>query len=229
MNMKEEDRNVLKKMEKDIITLFPLVSRLLEVLNRCYTPIGPVHPVIFVRFWAILWPLWSRVDPGRIYPARFVCYTSLSKVLEHKPRVQQSKHRGSPKQLKKMSVVLNYAAPGGSPSCVANLLQRKWKAAVLGKRLPSRTSPFSASVKPYQFQVNAFFFNPIQEPILKEALKEPVAFAGGIFAGLLRLDLNEDPLKEWVARTVEASGVTAEEIEANDDQAENTPQQIEIE
>lgn len=60
-------------------------------------------------------------------------------------------------------------------------------------------------------------------------MQEPVAFAGGIFAGLLRLDLNEDPLKEWVARTVEASGVTAEEIEASDDQAEDTPQQIEIE
>ncbi|KAM3238670.1 hypothetical protein P3L10_013703 [Capsicum annuum] len=58
---------------------------------------------------------------------------------------------------------------------------------------------------------------------------EPVAFAGGIFAGLLRLDLNEDPLKEWVARTVEASGVTAEEIEATDAQAEDTPQQIEME
>lgn len=60
-------------------------------------------------------------------------------------------------------------------------------------------------------------------------MQEPVAFAGGMFAGLLRLDLNDDPLKEWVSRTVEASGVAAEEIEAGDDQAEDTPQQIEIE
>lgn len=60
-------------------------------------------------------------------------------------------------------------------------------------------------------------------------MQEPVAFAGGMFAGLLRLDLNDDPLKEWVSRTVEASGVTAKEIEAGDDQAEDTPQQIEIE
>ncbi|KAJ4823956.1 hypothetical protein Tsubulata_016437 [Turnera subulata] len=52
--------------------------------------------------------------------------------------------------------------------------------------------------------------NPNDEPILKEAVKEPVAFLGGIFAGLLRLDLNEDPLKEWVTRTVEASGITEE-------------------
>ncbi|XP_055828589.1 UPF0426 protein At1g28150, chloroplastic [Solanum dulcamara] len=125
-----------------------------------------------------------------------------------------------------MSMVLNYAVSSTSPSCA----RRKWKAGVLGKQLTTRTSPFSAYAKPYgKFRVDAFFFNPIQEPILKEALKEPVAFAGGIFAGLLRLDLNEDPLKEWVARTVEASGVTAEEIEASDDQAEDTPQQIEIE
>lgn len=60
-------------------------------------------------------------------------------------------------------------------------------------------------------------------------MQEPVAFAGGIFAGLLRLDLNEDPLKEWVAKTVEASGITAEEIETSVDQAEDIPQQIEIE
>ncbi|KAL5545263.1 hypothetical protein UlMin_009047 [Ulmus minor] len=81
--------------------------------------------------------------------------------------------------------------------------------------------------------VQAFFFNPTEEPIVKEALKEPVAFMGGMFAGLLRLDLNEDPLKEWVSRNVEASGISKEEIEAEglnsspDD--EEAPQQIEIE
>ncbi|CAN4085369.1 unnamed protein product [Withania somnifera] len=121
-----------------------------------------------------------------------------------------------------MSMLLSCAA---SPSCAT----RKWKAAVLGKQLPFRTSPLSASAKSYGFRVNAFFFNPIEETALKQVLKEPVAFAGGIFAGLLRLDLNEDPLKEWVAKTVDASGVTAEEIEASDDQEEDTPQQIEIE
>ncbi|KAG7941907.1 hypothetical protein I3843_16G072300 [Carya illinoinensis] len=77
--------------------------------------------------------------------------------------------------------------------------------------------------------VKAFFFNPIDEPILKEALKEPVAFMGGMFAGLLRLDLKEEPLKEWIARTVEASGVTEEEIDAGGSKPEEVPQQIEIE
>ncbi|XP_040998890.1 UPF0426 protein At1g28150, chloroplastic isoform X2 [Juglans microcarpa x Juglans regia] len=77
--------------------------------------------------------------------------------------------------------------------------------------------------------VKAFFFNPIDEPILKEALKEPVAFMGGMFAGLLRLDLKEEPLKEWIERTVEASGVTEEEIDAEGSKPEEVPQQIEIE
>lgn len=51
-----------------------------------------------------------------------------------------------------------------------------------------------------------------------------------MFAGLLRLDLKDDPLKEWVSRTVEASGISEEEIEAQGLNAEEeAPQQIEIE
>lgn len=53
---------------------------------------------------------------------------------------------------------------------------------------------------------------------------------GGMFAGLLRLDLNEDPLKDWVSRTVEASGITEEEIDASGlEPEEEAPLQIEIE
>ncbi|KAK6925461.1 hypothetical protein RJ641_009787 [Dillenia turbinata] len=60
--------------------------------------------------------------------------------------------------------------------------------------------------------------------------QEPVAFMGGMFAGLLRLDLNEDPLKEWVTRTVEASGITEENVtEEGTQPEEESPQQIEIE
>ncbi|KAJ9553004.1 hypothetical protein OSB04_017049 [Centaurea solstitialis] len=59
--------------------------------------------------------------------------------------------------------------------------------------------------------------------------REPVAFMGGMFAGLLRLDLNEDPLKEWVTRTVEASGFTEEELDPENTTATEEPQQIDIE
>ncbi|KAK7278327.1 hypothetical protein RJT34_23355 [Clitoria ternatea] len=76
--------------------------------------------------------------------------------------------------------------------------------------------------------VKAFFFNPAQDPIVKEALKEPVAFLGGVFAGILRLDLNEDPLKEWVTRTVEAAGISEEETNI-EESTEAAPQEIQIE
>ncbi|KAL5982986.1 hypothetical protein ACLOJK_017066 [Asimina triloba] len=73
-------------------------------------------------------------------------------------------------------------------------------------------------------------FNPFEDPIVKEALKEPVAFASGVCAGLLRLDLNDDPLKEWLTTTVEASGITKEELDTQSSNVEEVaPQQIEIE
>uniref|UniRef100_A0A7N2MR34 Uncharacterized protein n=1 Tax=Quercus lobata TaxID=97700 RepID=A0A7N2MR34_QUELO len=61
--------------------------------------------------------------------------------------------------------------------------------------------------------------------------REPVSFMGGMFAGLLRLDMNEDPLKEWVTRTAEASGIVEEEIDADAEgsKTDEVPQQIEIE
>lgn len=48
-----------------------------------------------------------------------------------------------------------------------------------------------------------------------------------MFAGLLRLDLNEEPLKDWVAKTAEAAG-----IDINDNQAvdsdDSIPEDIQI-
>jgi hypothetical protein len=53
-----------------------------------------------------------------------------------------------------------------------------------------------------------------------------VGFLGGIFAGILRLDLNEEPLKEWVTRTVEASDISEEETNAEESTTEAAPQEI---
>lgn len=55
-----------------------------------------------------------------------------------------------------------------------------------------------------------------------------MAFAGGLFAGLLRLDLNEDPLKEWVKKTVESAGLR-EEVDTQGSVQEDGPTEIEIE
>lgn len=64
------------------------------------------------------------------------------------------------------------------------------------------------------------------EDLVKEALKEPIAFFGGVFAGLLRLDLNEEPLRDWVARTSEAAGVADDKDEPLED---DLPLEIPIE
>jgi len=60
-------------------------------------------------------------------------------------------------------------------------------------------------------------------------LQEPVAFLGGMFAGILRLDLNEEPLKEWVTRTAEAAGISEEEANTEESTTEEAPQEIQIE
>ncbi|KAF7813398.1 UPF0426 protein [Senna tora] len=60
-------------------------------------------------------------------------------------------------------------------------------------------------------------------------MQEPVAFMGGIFAGILRLDLEEEPLKEWVTRTVESAGISEDEIDTEGSKTDAAPQQIEIE
>ncbi|XP_039155148.1 UPF0426 protein At1g28150, chloroplastic-like isoform X1 [Eucalyptus grandis] len=121
--------------------------------------------------------------------------------------------------------------------------QQKLRKPDLGDRTrlnpPSRSLFFSAEKRVFGRRhgdyrgngVRAFFFNPTEERIIREALKEPVAFMGGMFAGILRLDLNEDPLREWVTRTVEASGISQEELDAegSKEAEEDAPQQIEIE
>ncbi len=35
-------------------------------------------------------------------------------------------------------------------------------------------------------------------PIAQELVKNPVAFAGGFVSGILRLNLNDDPVKGWL-------------------------------
>jgi hypothetical protein len=40
-------------------------------------------------------------------------------------------------------------------------------------------------------------------------VQEPVGFFGGLFAGVLRLDVEDEPLKDWIERTAETAGVSA--------------------
>lgn len=37
-------------------------------------------------------------------------------------------------------------------------------------------------------------------PIAKELAQQPVAFMGGFVSGVLKLNLSEDPLKQWLSK-----------------------------
>jgi hypothetical protein len=46
-------------------------------------------------------------------------------------------------------------------------------------------------------------------PILKELTQQPVAFLGGFFSGVFRLNLSDDPVKSWLDGQAGVSGYTA--------------------
>jgi hypothetical protein len=63
------------------------------------------------------------------------------------------------------------------------------------------------------------------KPFLTELTKEPVAFCSGFVSGLLRLDLNADPVKTWLER----QGATPSQANTSNPNDERSPQSIDIE
>ncbi|MEM9009189.1 MAG: hypothetical protein AAGE59_37505 [Cyanobacteria bacterium P01_F01_bin.86] len=68
------------------------------------------------------------------------------------------------------------------------------------------------------------FFDELT-PVFEAFTRQPVAFLGGVVAGALRLNLNEDPVKSWLAE----QNIT---MPGSDDDASNSdangPQKISI-
>jgi len=60
------------------------------------------------------------------------------------------------------------------------------------------------------------------KPILEAFALQPIAFLGGLFAGFLRLDENQEPLKSWLSQ----QGVAPSPAPAENDKR---PQSISIE
>ncbi len=51
-------------------------------------------------------------------------------------------------------------------------------------------------------------------PIFKELTQQPVAFLGGFFSGVFRLNLSDDPVKSWLDQqsgTVSSAATTSTE------------------
>lgn len=52
------------------------------------------------------------------------------------------------------------------------------------------------------------FFDELS-PIFKEVTQQPVAFFGGLFSGLLRLSLADDPVKGWLDQQAGTASYTS--------------------
>lgn len=63
-------------------------------------------------------------------------------------------------------------------------------------------------------------------PVVKELIQQPIAFTGGFFSGLLRLNLNDDPIKSWID---DQTGTTYTQTVAEDSNGKSSgPQSISI-
>jgi hypothetical protein len=65
-------------------------------------------------------------------------------------------------------------------------------------------------------------------PIVKELSGQPIAFFGGFFSGVFRLNLADDPVKSWLDQQVGSSSNTT--ASAGSENGKNSgPQSISIE
>lgn len=62
------------------------------------------------------------------------------------------------------------------------------------------------------------------QPLLRELIGQPVAFAGGFVSGILRLKVSEDPLKQWLRE----QGIISYSSNSATSDNGNSPQSITI-
>jgi len=64
-------------------------------------------------------------------------------------------------------------------------------------------------------------------PFVRELARQPVAFCGGFFSGLFRLDLSEDPVKSWLNKQGAAPTTSTTDSTVSSDNPKG-PQSIDI-
>ena len=65
-------------------------------------------------------------------------------------------------------------------------------------------------------------------PIVKELTSHPIALLGGLASGLLRLNLNDDPVKGWLEKRIGQSMPDSSFPSASSNGNGNGPQSISI-
>ncbi|MEA5604762.1 hypothetical protein [Nostoc sp. UHCC 0252] len=64
-------------------------------------------------------------------------------------------------------------------------------------------------------------------PIFREFIQHPASFVGGLFSGVLRLNLADDPVKTWLDQQTRSNNYTSNTTDAHNGKASG-PQQISI-
>ncbi|MCL2924569.1 MAG: hypothetical protein MGF17_08070 [Trichodesmium sp. MAG_R04] len=65
-------------------------------------------------------------------------------------------------------------------------------------------------------------------PVVKELTEQPVAFFGGFVSGILRLNLNDDPVQTWLKKQTGYTSTNGSTTDADNTKSEG-PQSIDIE
>ena len=63
-------------------------------------------------------------------------------------------------------------------------------------------------------------------PFVRELARQPIAFCGGFFSGLFRLDLSEDPVKSWLNK--QGAAPAAGDVATPKPPSDKGPQSIDI-
>lgn len=66
-------------------------------------------------------------------------------------------------------------------------------------------------------------------PIFKEFTQHPVSFLGGLCSGLLRLNLNDDPVKSWLEQQGGSFAANTSTVNQHNNGRSSGPQSISIE
>lgn len=65
-------------------------------------------------------------------------------------------------------------------------------------------------------------------PVVRELTSHPVAFLGGFFSGLFRLNLADDPVKSWLDQQASGSSYVSTDSRSNGNGSASGPQSISI-
>lgn len=65
-------------------------------------------------------------------------------------------------------------------------------------------------------------------PIFNQLTQHPVSFLGGLFSGLLRLSLADDPVKSWIEQQVGSTAYTSSTTQEHNGKSSGGPQSISI-